>query len=320
MTDGKDMKLTVCVVTYNQRDYIRECLDSILSQETNFDFDVLIGDDCSTDGTTAIVKEFQSLYGDRVHVLAHEANVGAVANYRAVHRAATGMYVAHIDGDDCMLPGKLQKQVDALDADLSLAAVFHQLAMIDMDGKSLGRNWPESAPSKFDTAFLLSNHPVVGHSAMMYRKGLLDGLLAATYGFIDFRVYFELSLAGLIGYLDEQLGKYRAGVGISSKSSFLEQIMSVIDVADVLCADKEMVRRGRAAQLFRASLNDFYRGNYSGFRELIELSRAAATLGRVQNFFHANRERPQLLRVGARLYKVLREIGFMKDLKMSLKR
>lgn len=55
-------KLSVCVITYNQKEYIRQCLQSIVDQETDFDFEVIVGDDCSTDGTRAIVQEFARRY------------------------------------------------------------------------------------------------------------------------------------------------------------------------------------------------------------------------------------------------------------------
>ena len=320
MITEKNIKLTVCVVTYNQRDYIRECLESIVSQVTDFDFEVVIGDDCSKDGTTEIVHEFQMRHPERIRMLERKKNLGAVFNYRDVHLAARGQYVAHMDGDDCMLPGKLQEQVDILDCDKTLSAVFHKLEIIDLSGKSMCRNWPESAPEKFNTDFLLANHPVVGHSAMMYRNGLLHDLLTDTYNFIDFRVYFELSLLGLLGYIDKPLGRYREGVGISSKNNFLDQILSVLDVADIRCQDKEVARRGRAAQLFRASLNEFYRSDYSAFIDLIEKSRLVAPIGRAQGFFYFNRRRPRLLNVMSHFYRWLRSVGVVKDLKMSLKR
>lgn len=312
-------KLTVCVVTYNQCEYIRKCLESIFSQATSFYFDVVIGDDCSTDGTDMIVQEFACRYPERVLLINHVSNVGAVENYRAVHRAARGEYVAHIDGDDYMLPGKLQVQVDALDSNVSIAAVFHRLSMITQDDQLVGRNWPESAPEEFDTGFLLANHPVVGHSAMMYRRGKLDELISDTYQFIDFRVYFELSLVGNLGFVDKTLGAYRVGVGISSKKKFLDQVNSVMDVAAEKCLDKRMVLKGKASQLLRASLNEFYRRDYSGFRELIERSHEAASLGGVQSIFYLFRKCPFILVGFDSVYKQARRMGLIRDIKMVLK-
>lgn len=110
----KTPKVSVCVVTYNQEKYIRQCLQSIVDQETDFDFEVIVGDDCSTDGTRAIVQEFAEKYPDIVIPIFHEKNIGGTQNYFSVHKLAKGEYVAHIDGDDWWLPNKLSYQVNII--------------------------------------------------------------------------------------------------------------------------------------------------------------------------------------------------------------
>ena len=96
-------KVSVCVVTYNQKKYIRQCLQSIVDQEADFDFEVIVGDDCSEDGTREIVQEFVERYPGLVKAVLHEKNVGIVVNYRSVHDLARGEYIAHCDGDDLWL-------------------------------------------------------------------------------------------------------------------------------------------------------------------------------------------------------------------------
>ena len=93
-------EVSVCVVTYNQEKYITECLQSVVDQETDFDFEVLVGDDCSTDGTRRIVQEFAEKYPDIIKPILHSKNTGAFHNYVSVHNAAMGKYIAHLDGDD----------------------------------------------------------------------------------------------------------------------------------------------------------------------------------------------------------------------------
>ena len=81
MQDMKTPKVSVCVVTYNQEKYIRQCLQSIVDQETNFNFEILVSDDCSTDATRTIVLEFASKYPEIVKPMFRDRNVGAVKNF-----------------------------------------------------------------------------------------------------------------------------------------------------------------------------------------------------------------------------------------------
>ena len=74
----KKPKVSVCVVTYNQEKYIRQCLQSIVDQETDFDFEVIVSDDCSMDGTCAIVQEFVEKYPGMVKPIFHDRNMGAL--------------------------------------------------------------------------------------------------------------------------------------------------------------------------------------------------------------------------------------------------
>jgi len=112
----KTPKVSVCVITYNQEKYIRQCLQSIVDQETDFDFEVIVGEDCSTDGTRAIVQEFSEKFPNIVKPIYQKKNIdGGGYNFLTVHRAARGEYVAHIDGDDFALPGKLQAQANILE-------------------------------------------------------------------------------------------------------------------------------------------------------------------------------------------------------------
>ena len=126
-TQEKKPKVSVCIITYNQEKYIRQCLQSIIDQETNFDFEVIVGDDCSTDGTRTIVQEFVERYPSIIKTIVQEKNTGGSKNNLDVHAAAIGKYVAHVDGDDYTLPGKLQLQANVLDADLMCTAVWHRV-------------------------------------------------------------------------------------------------------------------------------------------------------------------------------------------------
>lgn len=93
-------KISVVVITYNQQDTIRQTLDSILAQKGDFDLEVVIGEDCSTDNTLTICREYKEQYPDKVILLSGPKNLGITANYFRTLQACTGEYVGDIAGDD----------------------------------------------------------------------------------------------------------------------------------------------------------------------------------------------------------------------------
>ena len=110
--------VSVCMTTYNHERYIAQAIESVLRQQTDFAVEVVVGEDCSTDNTLAICREYEAKYPDRVRVIASERNIGMHANYRRTIEACRGEYVAMCDGDDWFSdPDKLQLQVDILRAE-----------------------------------------------------------------------------------------------------------------------------------------------------------------------------------------------------------
>lgn len=107
------MKISVAVITYNQQDTIAQTLDSILCQQGDFELEVVIGEDCSTDNTWAICKEYVGRYPEQVVLLENIHNLGIMANFARVMKACTGDYVGICAGDDYWCDEqKLQKQLD----------------------------------------------------------------------------------------------------------------------------------------------------------------------------------------------------------------
>lgn len=110
------MKLTVGILTYNQENYIRQCLDSVLMQEVGFDYEIVVGDDASSDGTQDILREYAQKYPDKFVLLLGEKNEGISMNYKKVLSACKGKYIALCEGDDYWTDAhKLQVQLDFLE-------------------------------------------------------------------------------------------------------------------------------------------------------------------------------------------------------------
>lgn len=118
---NNEILVSVCSITYNHAPYIRQCLDGILMQQTNFKYEIIINDDFSTDGTTEIIQEYVEKYPEIIKPIFHDENLfskgvrGMFANF--CFPRAKGKYIAMCEGDDYWIdPLKLQKQVDFLEA------------------------------------------------------------------------------------------------------------------------------------------------------------------------------------------------------------
>ena len=130
--------VSVFMMTYNHEKYISEAIEGVLMQNTNFDFDIVIGEDCSTDNTRQIILDYQRKYPGKFKLLLHKENIGAMANQMAVLQACTGKFIAMCEGDDYWTdPYKLQKQVDILDANENIVAVATNAAVCDINGNTI---------------------------------------------------------------------------------------------------------------------------------------------------------------------------------------
>mgnify|MGYP002627242301 CR=1 FL=1 len=125
------MKLSIFVVTYNQEKFIRQCLDSILMQTVNFDYEVIIGEDCSTDKTPDICDEYAARHSN-IHVFHHLKNLGLVKNWEFVLNHCQGQYIAMIEGDDYWIDeNKLQMQTDFLERNPEYTMCFHSAKILN---------------------------------------------------------------------------------------------------------------------------------------------------------------------------------------------
>ncbi len=111
------MKVSIICTNYNKGDWVREAMDSFLNQKTNFDFEIIIIDDASTDHSYEIIQEYQNKFPEKVRTFRNEVNLGIARTWKKVCQEAKGQYIARCDSDDFWTdPLKLQKQVDLLDA------------------------------------------------------------------------------------------------------------------------------------------------------------------------------------------------------------
>ena len=138
-------KVSVFCVTYNHSGFLKQTLEGFVTQKTNFPFEVIIGDDCSTDGAKKIIEEYASKYPNIIKPIYHDYNTGSYQNVLDVARACTGEYVAMCDGDDYWIDeNKLQKQVDFMDTHKNCNLCFHPVIIKYDDGSQRDVTFPKA--------------------------------------------------------------------------------------------------------------------------------------------------------------------------------
>ena len=134
-TISSEVKVSVCVITFNHEKYIAQCLDSILMQECAFAFEVVIRDDCSHDQSLKIIKDYQGRYPNIIRLIQAEINIGANSNLLKVFESARGKFIAICEGDDYWIENtKLQQQLDVMESRPELTFVSHACRLHDHTG------------------------------------------------------------------------------------------------------------------------------------------------------------------------------------------
>lgn len=201
-------RVSVCIVTYNHERYIYECIMSVLAQMRDVPLEILVGDDVSDDSTSPIVRDLASRYPDAIRYYRHEIRLGPLGNYQFLIQRAKGEYIAHLDGDDYWLPGKLKAQTKRLDDEPDCSAVYSNALCINDEGCLLGLfNNPQ--PDRFNFAELLKRGNFLNHSSMLYRVFFQNEILSWEPDFIDYRIHLYLAKYGQIAYLNSPFVGYR---------------------------------------------------------------------------------------------------------------
>lgn len=202
-------KVSIVCITYNQSKYIKDALDGFIKQKTNFDFEIIIADDCSTDDTAAIIKKYSAENPKLFRPIYRQKNIGVIPNLFDAMRQAKGDYIALCEGDDYWTDSnKLQSQVDFLDKHNDYALCFHPAQVISENNKT-GPVYPEiSGTHKFTIEELLKWN-FIATNTVLYRKQKYNDLGNEDILPGDWFLHLYHARYGKIGYINKVMGVYR---------------------------------------------------------------------------------------------------------------
>lgn len=242
--------VSVAVVTYNQKDFLRECIESVLAQDYP-NLEIVVADDGSTDGTREMLHEYASAGAGRFVLRLSPTNRGITANQNLALSACTGKYISWMAGDDLMLPGKLSKQVQFLEDNPDFSICYHDLDVFESStGQTIKRYSDVDKPRNGDVRTLIRYGAFNGAVSNMVRAesqpphGFDERVSIAS----DWLYWVEcLWSGGKIGYINEVLGRHRRHENNVTSSSIrnpsIREILDHLISCDILLS--------RAPQHFR---------------------------------------------------------------------
>jgi glycosyltransferase involved in cell wall biosynthesis len=270
------MKVSVCILCYNQEKYIEKCLVSVFEQSVGFDFEVVISDDGSTDNSRKIISEVCQRYEHiPSNVIFREENLGYFENYVNTHQHAIGELICSLDGDDYLLPEKLQKQVSFMDSNTNFTLMAHDMISIDENGDTIP-GIPSLQQQVLNVEDMLRVGTIFHSSSVIYRKATrvkYEGVFKA----IDFYVYIHSALKGSIYISGEKLGAYRVySASLTSNLAHLEKCEyyydNAYDLAESYGISSAKVRPAKLKRKFSFALYRCFIGDLAGYKRLIVLA------------------------------------------------
>ena len=274
--------LSICIQTFQHKDFIRDCLEGVLQQKTNFSLEILLGDDESNDGTREICLEYAKMYPEKIRLFLHyrenniRINGGPTGRFNFSYNlfSARGKYLAVCEGDDYWTdPLKLQKQVDFLENNEDFALCFHNVNILNIRNRKKEVHPMHLTLKKnvFTTSDLLK--PCFIHTAsLLFRKKetftLPNWFFQVESG--DIALMLLISLEGDFKYLDEVMSVYRKhDAGISITHTGYSKAFSMIYLYQLFNNFTEGVYKN---ELEEAMKKEIY-GHLPEFHELRKLRR-----------------------------------------------
>lgn len=247
------IKVAVICLTYNHAPYIKEALEGFIKQNTTFSYRVYVHDDCSTDGTTDIIKEYANKYPEIIYPIFQSENQhskGIQITKTYVQPLINSDYVAYCEGDDFWIDSyKLQKQITALDADNSLAACVHNSIFFDVVNQRSRIYNNRTRPSILGIDDLI---PESGKefqlASVVVRKNVWElfydndrlEFINKAKGFGDYTLGLHMALSGKILYIPDVMSVYRYGVSGSWTSRNKSSKQAILTLNSMIAVLKQL--------------------------------------------------------------------------------
>jgi glycosyltransferase involved in cell wall biosynthesis len=248
------------MITYNHEQFIAQAVESVMMQITDFDIELVIGEDCSTDKTLTILNGLKKRYINKIHIVSSNKNVGPQLNFTRAFAQCKGKYIALLEGDDYWIdPLKIQKQVEFLEDNPEYAICFTRVYELVNNKKVISPENPWNLEKTF-TIYDLSLSNFMHTNSVVFKNGLIEGFpdwfYEASIG--DYIVHLFNAKKGWIKYLPEITGVYRKFTGTWSSQEKPLQIKKVLYVLRKLLEEDFDTEVKRGLRIHMEALQNEY--------------------------------------------------------------
>jgi glycosyltransferase involved in cell wall biosynthesis len=314
---------SVLILTYNHASYIAQAIESALNQKTNFSFEVIVGDDCSTDNTREIINGYLEKFPERMKISFPEKNQGALKNEQNLVNMAKGKYICILEGDDYWTdPLKLEKQLSFLEANpdygMAHSDVDHYYQNTGTTERHVNRTNGIVIPQAYIFAELIKPQPLfIKTATVCFRKDLInryfdyDLAIREQWPLTDLALWMDISYHAKAHYFDEVFATYRLLNESASRTALPEKKYRYH--VGLYRLKKSYIEKYHCSEDVKTMLEENY------YRDLIKiafnmgdkaLARESADYLKNRNLRLTKKERLILLSIGNRFLKTA--IGFIK--------
>lgn len=213
----EEIMVSVLMPVYNHESYVSQAIESVIMQKTNFKYELIIGEDCSTDNSKKIIQKYEKEYPDIVKAIYQPVNKGMYKNGNMIKRMAKGKYWAFCEGDDYWTDSnKLQKQVDFLENNSKFSAVYHNVVCVDKRGRVCKRKSINKYPFKPEKSYsfdMVKEVKLVGQTASLLCRNVYTvinaDLFEAYRGNGDNKICAIMACVGEIHYMEDIMACHR---------------------------------------------------------------------------------------------------------------
>lgn len=232
------MKVSVCLLVFNHQDYLAQAIESVVNQKTDFQYELIVGDDHSTDKSRQIIEYYYKKYPSLIKPVYRNKNIGMFDNFYFLWKQANGKYIAILEGDDYWSDSyKLAKQVDLLEKNTELTGCFGKVKIWDQDsGKYIGQIPRDKTRHRVNLEDILTTN-IVATCSVMYRRGIVIKWPSRLkqLDMVDYPLHILHLIQGDFGYIEDVLAVYRKhSKGVFSPRSLLTNILALIKAQEIL--------------------------------------------------------------------------------------
>jgi len=224
----------IVMVAYNQEKYIGKAIESVIMQETDYSYKLIIGDDCSTDATYEICNEYALKYPEKVVLLKNSINLGLLKNYLRCFQECTGTYVAILEGDDYWTdPLKIQKQVELLDMNENIGLVHTNYKILNESTNEIYSLPPKVLKKTLQfQGYIFPNmikQNFICSITVLFRRSILSQIdfipfINNNCNTMDAIVWLQCALLYKVAIIQDQTAVYRVSPNSISNNTKFEKI------------------------------------------------------------------------------------------------